>query len=438
MSTQSALEVQSMGPVQGLARRILDGEVVVLRRALQQSGLYDAFVQATLKGIRSVIGDEKTYAVERDGFDRIHERVTPAEIPAVTDAVYEVMTAMAHTALQALTSRLFADAGVFYFERSPNVRFHIPYDLAANQRTEYRQFAQRHGDGKITAHGPHRDPWVDCPDNAINIWMALGPVRRGNGLTIFKDEYRKQFAFRDGYIDSSVSLHRPLNFELEAGDAVLFHSNHLHGSELNRTDRTRYVVSYRITFGKPHYPHGHYHHYLHAGLAAGRLRWLAGIPQNLQWSFLRYQFHRLRYKIVGRGKMSGSDASMVQTASKPLALPENGSILLADFPIGTIRAISEDVCVARFGVEHFAAVSRRCSHMGGDLAGGWVDEGKIVCPLHSLSFDPRSGKSPCSSLRPLKRYTCDVRTDRVYTGLEIKRSSLEDKVLSGASKHRDA
>jgi nitrite reductase/ring-hydroxylating ferredoxin subunit len=96
----------------------------------------------------------------------------------------------------------------------------------------------------------------------------------------------------------------------------------------------------------------------------------------------------------------------------------NDSIAIADFPIGAIRPVSTSVCVARLGTDHFAAIDRRCPHMGGDLACGWIDEGKVVCPLHSLPFDPHTGASPCSSLSVLRRYAYSVRDGRIHVDVD--------------------
>jgi len=415
---EAILEMGSVEKIDGLVQRILEGEVVVVRGGLKRLGLYEMLVNASHAAIRRVAGREVAKKVEDAGFDRIHEWVPPEAIPALTEAVYREITAIAPVVLARLVPDLFPDGGPYYFERSPNVRFHIPFDLAVMQRREFEEFARKMGDGKITAHGPHRDPWVDCPDNAINVWIALGPVRRGNGLTIFKEHYRTNFEFMDGYVVNGTPLHRPLTFDLQAGDAVLFHGGHLHGSELNRTNRTRHVVSFRITFGKPHYPRGHHHRYLHAGLAGGPLRWLAGIPQNLQWSFFACLMDRVRYKVTGKGKMSGRDQSALPTNSGSVPPLGNGSIAIADFPVGSIRPVSNSVCVARLGNDQFAAIGRRCPHMGGDLACGWIDEGKLVCPLHSLPFDPQTGVSPCSSLLALRRYAYSVRDGRIHVDVD--------------------
>jgi nitrite reductase/ring-hydroxylating ferredoxin subunit len=39
------------------------------------------------------------------------------------------------------------------------------------------------------------------------------------------------------------------------------------------------------------------------------------------------------------------------------------------------------------------AVTRRCRHLGADLAGGTVDEqGRLVCPWHQSAYDVRTGR----------------------------------------------
>ena len=414
LPTECATILERPDEVENLASRILRGEVFIVRRGLQQLGLFDTLVRSTLEGIRNCVGPEIAGEIERSGFDRIHEWVKPADIPTVTDAVYKVVTGNASDVLVKLVPGLFPGGKDYYFESSPNVRFHIPFDIAAAHRKKFDTFTETHGEGKITAHGPHRDPWVDCPENVINVWIAIGPVKRGNGLTIFTQDYQTQFAFRDGYILPGAKLHRPITVDLNPGDIVLFHSNHLHGSELNQTHSTRYAISYRVAFGKPYYPHGHYHYYHHVGLASGPLRWLAGLPQNLQWSFVRYQFLRLKYKLTGRGRMTGYDAGGAHRDGMPeQSIPADGALTLTDFPVGTIRAVSKSVCVARLGEAEFSAVSRVCPHAGGDLAGGWIEDGRIVCPLHSLAFDPSTGASRCNALKSLRVFPCKVQDGRV-------------------------
>jgi len=63
----------------------------------------------------------------------------------------------------------------------------------------------------------------------------------------------------------------------------------------------------------------------------------------------------------------------------------------ADVPPGEV------VGVGRYAVGNadgrYFAVTRRCRHLGADLAGGHIDEnGCLVCPWHQSAYDVRSGR----------------------------------------------
>jgi nitrite reductase/ring-hydroxylating ferredoxin subunit len=350
-------------------------------------------------------------------------------LPAITDAVYEVMTRLAPSFLDKFVPRVFPENGRYYFEHAPNVRFHIPFDLASEHRKQFDEFARRHGQGKIAPHGPHRDSWLDCPDNAINIWIAIGPVQVGNGLSIYRDDYdNSRLTFRpNGEIADGQKLKRPINFDLAPGDVVLFHSDQLHASELNRTDSTRYVVSYRITIGKPHFPKGHYHRYDHAGLARGPLKWFSSVPANLQPSYFAFRWKWLRNKLLGSrldptntDVVKGADAESAASRQVSMTLP------LSELPVGTIRAVSNGICVSRLSEDRIVAFSRRCPHKGADLSTGYIIDGRIVCPWHNLTFDPQTGSSPCRSLASLRRFQCQLDDGHVRVG------SLEQSCESAA------
>lgn len=44
------------------------------------------------------------------------------------------------------------------------------------------------------------------------------------------------------------------------------------------------------------------------------------------------------------------------------------------------------------GFHGFHVVDAVCTHMGGDLARGKIENGKVVCPRHGATYDPVSGK----------------------------------------------
>ncbi|MGZ4485364.1 MAG: Rieske (2Fe-2S) protein [Nocardioidaceae bacterium] len=63
----------------------------------------------------------------------------------------------------------------------------------------------------------------------------------------------------------------------------------------------------------------------------------------------------------------------------------------AELPPGTVTGAGP-YAVGNVGGELFA-VSRRCRHLGADLAGGTLDEqGRLVCPWHQSAYDVRTGR----------------------------------------------
>lgn len=420
MKDNRVVEIDEIGRDENLVENILAGQVVHLRRGLQQVGLFDKLVEASLDGIKKGAGQEAADRTARDGFDRVHEWADPPGLPALTDAVYAEFNKMSADFIDTLVTSVFPDAESYYFETSPNVRFHVPFDLVAPHQKAFGEFARYRGEGKISAHGPHRDSWVDCPENCVNLWIAVGPVRHGNGLSIFLDDYKRQFPFESGYLVNGYALHEPANFDMEPGDVLMFHGGHVHGSELNRIDATRYVVSCRITFGKPRFPFGHYHHYRHGGWAKGPLANFAELPANFQASFLANPFRLIKDKLTGTPPMTGKDGAQVDPPDNSTIddADEFESVSLDDLPVGAIRPVSKTVCVARLDENRIVAVGRRCPHMGGDLAGGWVADGSIVCPHHNLTFNPDTGASPCKALRSLRQYSCEIEDGRISVKID--------------------
>jgi nitrite reductase/ring-hydroxylating ferredoxin subunit len=402
------IEFTEKGSVRSLrlVDRALQGEVFLIRNALQQFDLLRGLVEASLAGVRRIAGDAIARITEAEGFNHIHKWIPPEEIPALTEAVYATVRSLAPTFLRKFVQEVFPETATLYYEESPNIRFHIPYDLASAHRASFKVFAKSHGEGKIAAHGPHRDSWLDCPSNGVNLWFAIGPVRKGNGLTIYAEDYSGDFKYKhSGDIADGEKLHKPLTFDLAPGDCILFHTDHVHGSEVNHTSETRFVISFRVTFGKPRFPNRHFHRYVNARMVESPLRPFARIPAMLQLSYTRSLIRRTVEKLAPHKAthMPAAEPEQIGTA-------HDGKIhvQLADVPIGSVRGISAALCVARISAHEVIAMTRRCPHSGGDFANGWTDGRKVVCPWHNLPFDTSTGLSPCKSLAPVRRVACEL------------------------------
>jgi nitrite reductase/ring-hydroxylating ferredoxin subunit len=421
MSVPQTIELDAADcPFTGLPARLLNGEIILLRNGLRKADLFEQLEAASYGGISASLGEEVAARVREVGLEKIHTVVDAADIPDVADAVYDIISRHSLDFLKVFIRETFGETRNFYFERKPNVRFLIPYDLAASPMKNYKQFTKRRGDGKITPHNPHRDSWVDCPANLINVWVAVGPVSTGNGLTIYPEAYHSDVKHTGPYISADQKPGPALTFDMEPGDVLLFHGDQVHGSEINSTDNTRHVISFRITFDKPKYTHGHYHHYAYSALAGGPLELFAEVPQNLAWSFVDYRARlvsrKLRELVTG-GKPNGARAGMrpdsdAATAADDLSLP------LTEINPGQIRALSAKICLARMENGEFRAFSRYCPHLGSDLSLGVIRNGVVMCPWHNLPLDPATGSSPCESLKKLRLYPCEVKDDRVYVNAD--------------------
>jgi nitrite reductase/ring-hydroxylating ferredoxin subunit len=64
---------------------------------------------------------------------------------------------------------------------------------------------------------------------------------------------------------------------------------------------------------------------------------------------------------------------------------------VVDLPPGTVIGVGH-YAVGNVGGRYFA-VTRRCRHLGADLAGGRIDDGGcLVCPWHHAAYDVSSGR----------------------------------------------
>lgn len=63
----------------------------------------------------------------------------------------------------------------------------------------------------------------------------------------------------------------------------------------------------------------------------------------------------------------------------------------------------------------YYAISDTCSHSEASLAEGWVENGKVECPLHFAQFDLATGAA-CSlpAIFPVKTYPLTVIDGNVY------------------------
>ncbi|MEW6280454.1 MAG: Rieske 2Fe-2S domain-containing protein [Candidatus Eremiobacterota bacterium] len=350
-------------PLSQVRERAARGEILVIREVLSPD---------EMDWLRQLLGPEAP-----DGVEQIHRHLDPARLVQVTEAMTDAFRRMAPDFLGEVLPRL-GFSPPFFFERTPNVRVHLPYGSWLQGRRDFQEHARLHGDGKLSVHSPHRDSDHGCPVNAINLWLALGRVRPGNGLCIYPRGWNRE-------LDADVFA-EAVSFDLEPGDAVVFAGEHLHTSELNCTDESRFVASFRLTPELPRFRAPSLHEYVcsHPSLSS-RLR------QTAQ-----------RAVALLSPKREAAETAFPPRPAPKVELRDGAYLVEAEGPAG-IWPLSEKLCLVRFEDGQGGLIHRRCPHQGTDLAAvGQVHGHRVVCPWHNVTLDP-----PCPALKPV-RIPCQV------------------------------
>lgn len=85
----------------------------------------------------------------------------------------------------------------------------------------------------------------------------------------------------------------------------------------------------------------------------------------------------------------------------------------------TLRSVDVEgrrICLAYTDNKYFAT-DDRCPHAGARLgAGGWCDNGHVVCAIHRHKYNLVTGKGLQGDY--LKTYLTELRSDGVYVGFE--------------------
>src|SRR4029434_7953866 len=82
------------------------------------------------------------------------------------------------------------------------------------------------------------------------------------------------------------------------------------------------------------------------------------------------------------------------------------------------------VALYRLGSEVFATAGI-CTHALAILSDGFVEDGKIECPLHQGQFDIRSGKALCAPVtEDLRTYSVKLERDDIFIDLERPAASV--------------
>lgn len=87
-----------------------------------------------------------------------------------------------------------------------------------------------------------------------------------------------------------------------------------------------------------------------------------------------------------------------------------------------VKANNRDICLIGFEGKWYA-VSAKCPHAGGELAGGWCKDGSIICPLHRYQYNLETGRGAAGQGDYIDTFPIEVCDDGIYVEV-IKRWRL--------------
>jgi len=83
---------------------------------------------------------------------------------------------------------------------------------------------------------------------------------------------------------------------------------------------------------------------------------------------------------------------------------------VADLPPVTVTGAGP-YAIGNIDGKYFA-VTRRCRHLSADLAGGSIEDGRLVCPWHQSAYDVENGQWSADPNRSSRRSRDSERRSR--------------------------
>ncbi|MFF5718914.1 phytanoyl-CoA dioxygenase family protein [Streptomyces buecherae] len=232
-------------------RHVLTGELLVLKGGLHRGGALRAIRCKTLATVARTLPtvDPQKVGVS---LERLHHHADTAQIAAIRTNLETALRPLSEAVLHDVAHALAPQDAPLYLGGHLGIRVMPPL------RSIQPGAEPPSVEGFLTPRDAHVDSWFNTAVNSINLWMAVGQVRRGNGLVFYPAAYGKDLS-RDSQHTLAPDQHTgpPTDIELDAGDILLFAGDHLHASQPNTTDETRFVITKRLCLGPPRYPrHG--------------------------------------------------------------------------------------------------------------------------------------------------------------------------------------
>ncbi|MGA7155658.1 MAG: Rieske (2Fe-2S) protein [Acidobacteriaceae bacterium] len=95
--------------------------------------------------------------------------------------------------------------------------------------------------------------------------------------------------------------------------------------------------------------------------------------------------------------------------------PETDTVMEAEARAADGRCTP--ICLANVG-GRLSAIGNICPHRLGPLGGGWVEDGKVLCPWHAWAFDVTTGEAAAPEEGKVEVFAVKVEGGDVLVELE--------------------
>lgn len=353
------------------------GKLLVYRKLLQEMKVYNPILNLIYKHVHAIAGNQIADELKASGLQNFHKHISPNSL----EDIYSSIRVELANIMPAITAEIFRKLGIkepFYIHDGSLIRLMYPYLETQGTSRKFKSSAL----GKLHPHGPHHDYFQNVPFNSVNIWTALTPTDHTNGMLLYPDVWGKNIPKGDEIAQDGYDLGNQFWIKLEPGDSLIFHSNHLHSTQINSSNTTRVTLTNRICLKKPIFP----------SLKQRQKYFLSSAFSDIkpiETSFSIHNFNgdqRQTFKETGRFRTFLERSKLnrrIRNAEKSLKLIKNR--FKADSSSNSIWIVNKSKCAANIDGQVFE-FSRFCPHEGADLALGKVVDKKVVCPHHGARF----------------------------------------------------
>lgn len=442
---------QNADPVVDLEKIEKEAQHYLLKNHPMKDELMDKINQTFLSGIEKFEGKEARDAVERDGLRNVHKHFPVEKVRLLEHHLKEELRDDLYYWSYKVGSEGLGIDHEFFVDHLIVIRIHYPHLVARKARAEdiqsppypitermrlgmaglrnpkmlmyaggrawAKKMAERkkiketeydpkkyHGNiaTPARAHGAHVDTWYGHSYDGINLWLSIDGVNEGNTVILYPEMFGQEVHFDpvSMYLSEGQDTPKPLKYAMEPGELLVLNPEMLHGTQVNISDETRVALTTRINPNRPRFakeaPFHFEYWYSSEDLAKKNWGKMSVFPHkefqgNPSWT---------------KGddyKNSNSDRKEVD-ASIERDTPTS-VCASTDLKMGVRLSVdlkNANVMLWRFK-DKIVAYSRKCPHMGIDLADGFQDGKDVFCPGHGMTFSIENGQSSCEAFK-LRQY----------------------------------